>query len=83
MPFESAVLVDQVCWQIKASSIQLHIASIETRSWYGTWLYDDDKIDCWRLCVDTAEAKNADVASMFAHLIPSPRAFTGRVAWIH
>ena len=41
-----------------ADESELHIASIETRSWYGTWLYDDGKIDCWRLCVDAAEVKN-------------------------
>ena len=71
------------CWSgVLADERELHIASIETRSWYGTLLCDDGKIDCWRLCVDVAEAKNADVASMFAHLIPSPPSFTGRVAWI-
>ena len=68
---------------IMTDESELHIASIETRSWYGTWLYDDSKIECCRLWVDAAEVKNAYVASVFAHLIPSPPSFTDRVAWIH
>ena len=58
------------CWSgVLADEIELHIASIENRSWYGTWFCDHGKIDCWRLCVDAAEAKNAAVASVFAHVI--------------
>jgi len=42
-----------------------------------------DRMDCWRLRVDAADAKKADGASICALLMPSPPCRTGSEAWSH
>ena len=59
---------------------EVHTASAPEVAASSSDLTGSGRMECCRSCVDAADAKKAEGASIFALLIPSPPCLTGRDA---
>jgi len=62
---------------------EVHLVSAAGRDSSSNDPTDSGRMDCWRSCIDAAEARKVEGASICALLIPSPPCLTGRLAWSH